>query len=240
MLFLFVESKIPELKALYLLVPSVGLTLATYNAIASCRCSTRSLRICLWRSALRLLSLKPIRFLLGYFIMNSEKLVITLFAEDRPGVVRLLSDTILEHSGNWLESSLSRLCGQFAGIIHIGVSEPQCPQLIAALDALSADGLNVTVHSGVKELPDSNAGTAIELIVEANDRPGIVEEISSALAKINVNVEQMETSCESASMAGYQIFIGSLWVSLPDGCTTEHLEQALEDVSDDLIVSIVA
>jgi glycine cleavage system regulatory protein len=172
--------------------------------------------------------------------MNSEKLVITLFAEDRPGVVRLLSDTILEHSGSWLESSLARLCGQFAGIIHVGVSDSQCAQLIAALDALSADGLNVTVHSGVKELPDSNAGTAIELIVEANDRPGIVEEISSALAKINVNVEQMETSCESASMAGYQIFIGSLWVSLPDGCTTEHLEQALEDVSDDLIVSIVA
>ena len=172
--------------------------------------------------------------------MNSEKLVITLFAEDLPGIVQLLSDTILEHNGNWLESSLSRLCGQFAGIIHVGVGESKRAELLAALNALSADGLNVTVHSGVKELPDSTAETAIELIVEANDRPGIVEEISSALAEINVNVEQMETSCESASMAGYQMFIASLWVALPKGCTTQQLEQALENVSDDLIVSIVA
>jgi glycine cleavage system regulatory protein len=172
--------------------------------------------------------------------MNSEKLVITLFAEDRPGVVRLLSDTILEHNGNWLESSLSRLCGQFAGIIYVGVGESNRAELLVALDALSADGLNVTVHSGIKELPDNTAETAIELIVEANDRPGIVEEISSALAEINVNVEQMETSCESASMAGYQMFIASLWVALPKGCTTQQLEQALENVSDDLIVSIVA
>lgn len=172
--------------------------------------------------------------------MNSEKLVITLFAEDRPGVVQLLSDTILEHGGNWLESSLSRLCGQFAGIVHVGVGNSKRSELLTALEALSAEGLNITVHADVKQLPDTAAETAVELIVEANDRPGIVEEISSALAEINVNVEQMETSCESASMAGYQMFIASLWVALPDGCDTEQLEQALENVSDDLIVSLVA
>lgn len=172
--------------------------------------------------------------------MKSEKLVITLFAEDRPGVVQLLSDKILAHDGNWLESSLSRLCGQFAGIIHVGVNDSKRAELVAELKALSAEGLNITIHSGVKELPDNTPQTPLELIVEANDRPGIVEEISSALAKINVNVEQMETSCESASMAGYQMFIASLWVALPDGGDTELLEQALENVSDDLIVSIVA
>lgn len=172
--------------------------------------------------------------------MNSEKLVITLFAEDRPGIVRSLSDTILEHGGNWLESSLSRLCGQFAGIIHVGVDAAKRKELVAGLKSLSTDGLNITIHTGVKELPDNTAENAVELIVEANDRPGIVEEISSALAAINVNVEQMETSCESASMAGYQMFLASLWVALPNGCDTEQLEQALENVSDDLIVSIVA
>lgn len=171
--------------------------------------------------------------------MNSERLVITLFAEDRPGIVRTLSDTILEHGGNWLESSLSRLCGQFAGIIHVGVDVTKHSELVASLKALSGDGLNIAIHTDFKELPDSNAESAIELIVEANDRPGIVEEISSALAEISVNVEQMETSCESASMAGYQMFIASLWVTLPNACDVEQLEQALENVSDDLIVSIV-
>ena len=66
-----------------------------------------------------------------------------------------------------------------------------------------------------------------------------MEEIASALALSNVNVEQMITECESASMAGYELFRAQLRVVLPEALSVEQLESALENVSDDLMVSFV-
>ena len=170
--------------------------------------------------------------------MSIEKLIFTIVADDRPGVVQMVSDAILEHEGNWLESSLSQLCGQFAGIVQIAVDQNNRQALIDKLLKLSAKGVDITLrietdHTNI----DSNE--VIELMVEANDRPGIVEEIASSLAEVKVNVQQMETYCESASMAGYSLFVAQLLVSLPAEFSAENLQTTLENVSDDVMVSIL-
>ena len=41
-------------------------------------------------------------------------LVLTIIGEDRPGIVESLAEIISDHSGNWLESSMSQLAGKFA------------------------------------------------------------------------------------------------------------------------------
>ena len=78
--------------------------------------------------------------------MSTEKIVITLFAKDTPGIVRKVSDVVLENDGNWLESSLSRLCGQFTGIVHIAINSGEKAGLIAAFAQLEAVGIYVTVR----------------------------------------------------------------------------------------------
>ena len=49
-------------------------------------------------------------------------LVITVFAPDKPGQVERIAQCIAEHGGNWLESRMSRMAGQFSGILRVGVS----------------------------------------------------------------------------------------------------------------------
>lgn len=171
--------------------------------------------------------------------MSTEKIVITLFSKDRPGIVQTLSDTVLARNGNWLESSLSRLCGQFTGIVHIEVSAESKDALVTDLDKLGADGIHVSVqnHDGFE--PDEGSINGIQIAIEANDRPGIVEEIASALSQANVNVEHMDTEVESASMAGYSLFKAHLFLALPDDLSEEQLEKVLEGVSDDLMVSVL-
>lgn len=171
--------------------------------------------------------------------MQTEQLIITVFAADRPGIVRALSDAVLNNQGNWLESSLSRLCGQFAGIVHLSIPAASKANLLAELTELLDKGIQVTVHSDVAPVEQNSQTEQLDIVVEANDRPGIVDEIASALSAANVNVEQMETECVSASMAGYELFRAYLGVNLPDDFTVEQLETLLEDVSDDLTVSIV-
>ena len=171
--------------------------------------------------------------------MNTEKIIITLFAKDRPGVIRELSDTVLANKGNWLESSLSRLCGQFTGIVHIEVAPDNKADLLNALDKLAQTGINVTVQNFQEVEEESDSFEALQILVEANDRPGIVEEIATALADEDINIENMDTECESASMAGYNLFRAHMFLALPEGMTEDQLEQVLENVSDDLMVSVL-
>lgn len=170
--------------------------------------------------------------------MSQETLVITITAADRPGVVQSLSDTALKHQANWLDSSLSHLCGQFAGIVRLEVASANKQKLVAALSQLAEAGIMVTTHEPTTSTTAEPTET-VELYLEANDRPGIVEEITTALATTLANVEQLETWRESASMAGYELFIAQLMVSLPAGYNSNDLEAVLEGISDDLMVSIV-
>ena len=171
--------------------------------------------------------------------MAKTKVVITVVADDRPGVVQTLSDTALEAGANWLDSSLSHLYGKFAGIVRFEIDADSKSELLDAMHALSAQGITVLADDDVPP-PADKLGETVELYVEANDRAGIVEEITSALAAAAINVEQMETWRESASMAGYDLFIAQMAVTLPVDLSVDDLEAALENVSDDLMVSIVS
>ena len=171
--------------------------------------------------------------------MSVEKLIITIFAKDRPGIIQAMSDTVLSHQGNWLESSLSRLCGQFTGIAHISIDEHKKTDLVNALKELENDGIQVTFQNSADFDTEGDEIESIQMLVEANDRPGIVEEITSVLSDVNVNVEHMDTECESASMAGYDLFRAHLSLALPDGFGEAELEEVLESVSDDLTVSVL-
>ena len=170
--------------------------------------------------------------------MPAEKIIITIFAKDRPGIIQALSDIVLSHRGNWLESSLSRLCGQFTGIAHISIEQQQKTDLVDALKALENDGIHVTFQNSSGIDTEGDEIESIQMLVEANDRPGIVEEITSALSDVNVNVEHMDTECESASMAGYELFKAEIDVTLPKRFTIIKLQALLEKVSDDLMVTI--
>jgi len=171
--------------------------------------------------------------------MSTEKIIITVFAKDRPGIIRSLSDTVLASKGNWLESSLSRLCGQFTGIVHIAIESGNKATLVSALDALTNDGIEVTVQNAEGVKTDDIEVNGLQILVEANDRPGIIKEIAEALTAENVNVDNIDTEIESASMAGYPIFRAHLFLAMPEDLSEDDLEDILEGVSDDVMVSIL-
>ena len=67
-------------------------------------------------------------------------LVITFMAPDRPGLVELLSRTVADHGGNWLESKMSRLAGRFGGILLVSVPKANADGLMESLRGLEAHG----------------------------------------------------------------------------------------------------
>jgi len=163
-------------------------------------------------------------------------LLLTVIGQDRPGLVELLSRIIASHGGNWLESRMSRLGGEFAGIIRIDVPAASQPALTAELTALSAQGLTVVAHAGRADAVPAHRFAALELV--GLDRPGIVRDISQALARAGANVEELTTTCESAPMSGEPLFKAVIKLGLPDACDIPAIRKELEQLAANLLVDI--
>lgn len=163
-------------------------------------------------------------------------LVLTVIADDKPGLVEALSSVIAEHNGNWLESSMSQLAGKFAGILRVSVSKQQAEALTAALQALSGDWKLVIEQ--VESEEGADRARTVELSLVGNDRPGIVREISHALAVLAINVEQLNTECAPAPMSGAPLFRTKAILRVPQEMELEELQTELERLADDLIVEL--
>jgi len=163
-------------------------------------------------------------------------LVMTVIGSDRPGLVDSVATIVAEHGGNWLESRMSRLGGQFAGIVQVEVPVENEQSLTKALKALDARGLTVVVHSDQKQSTGTGHTNILEIV--GQDRPGIVRQISHTLAEFGVNVEELETECASAAMSGETLFKARAVLNVPDSCDVMKLRQTLERIAADLIVEI--
>jgi glycine cleavage system regulatory protein len=161
----------------------------------------------------------------------------TVIGLDRPGLVGSLAALVAEHGGNWLESQMSRLGGHFAGILRVEVPGEKEQALVAALKKLESLGLTVVVHPDQPTTSPAPAGESVLEIV-GQDRPGIVREISNALASFGVNVEELQTECGSAAMSGETIFKARARLSIPASCNAAEIRQKLERIAADLIVDI--
>jgi len=168
--------------------------------------------------------------------MNSF-LVMTVLGTDRPGVVRALAGVVESHGGNWLDSRMARLAGQFAGIVRVECATAKVDHLLAALRDLEADGLTIQAVREAASQPECTKPT-LTVEVMGNDRPGIVKELSSAIVNAGGNVEELATGLESAPMTGHPMFRAQVLISLSEGTDTEELISAIEGLGGDLTVDI--
>ena len=76
----------------------------------------------------------------------AEYLVLTVISADKPGLVESLSATVASHGGNWMESRMARLAGQFAGILKVSVEPGRVDALVKDLRELESSGLHVVVE----------------------------------------------------------------------------------------------
>lgn len=165
-----------------------------------------------------------------------KTLVLTFIADDRPGLVERLSETVTSQGGNWLESRMAHLAEKFAGIARVEISDDMVAPLRNALLALEADGFHLTVEEasdGPRE-----TGTLLALDLLGPDQPGIVRDITRCLAEHGVSVEEMETGVREAPMGGGMLFHARARVRVPTGLDAEDLRDALESLASALMVDV--
>lgn len=163
-------------------------------------------------------------------------LVITVFAPDKAGQVERIAQCIAEHGGNWLESRMSRMAGQFAGILRVGVPAEAYDGLVEALHGLAPEGIRVLIAESGIEQSCTWKPIAMELV--GNDRPGIVRDITRVLTEQGVNLERLVTDVRPAPMSNEPLFHAEAILAVPLTLSLHVLQERLETLADELLVEL--
>ncbi|HEX2855545.1 MAG TPA: ACT domain-containing protein [Opitutaceae bacterium] len=174
-------------------------------------------------------------------------LVMTVIGTDRPGLVQMMAARVADHGGNWLESRMCRLGGQFAGIVRVEVAQERRDELLNALRTLEVDGLRAIIHAdglavegaGRTAVRDKTAGgslVTVELV--GTDRPGILRSVSGVFAAHRVNVEELASERVDAAMGGGMLFQARATLFVPADVKLAAVRADLETIAADLMVDL--
>jgi glycine cleavage system transcriptional repressor len=161
------------------------------------------------------------------------ELAVTAIGADRPGIIARVTKVLFEHGGNLEDSSMTILRGHFAIMLLVSCdTEPA--SLEAALAEATADlDLTVTVRP-VGPGVDSSPPTHVLTVYEA-DRPGLVHDVASSLAGLDVNVTDLETRLLSGEQAVYAMVFE---VSLPEALAPARVVETIRAAAEGAEVNL--
>ena len=167
----------------------------------------------------------------------TSRMILSAIGEDRPGLTQALAEAVHGAGGNWLESHLSHLGGQYVGAVLVEIAEDRIAELEAAARRVDVRGLHVKVIRAGEGVAKARADV-VKIDLVGQDRPGIVREVTAALAPLGVNIEDLITSTENSAWSGDRLFRASARLSLPAGVALDQVQDALEAISAEIIVDL--
>ena len=144
---------------------------------------------------------------------------------------------VTDHGGNWAESSMMSLAGKFAGILLAEIPSEGVDAFLSSMDALEADGLQIVAQSAEADSA-SGAGREYSLELVGQDHAGIVRDITEVLSSLAINVQELETTVQSASMSGERLFMAHAKIQIPMEVSLDQLQDAMEQLANELMVDI--
>ncbi|TAG08222.1 MAG: glycine cleavage system protein R [Verrucomicrobia bacterium] len=161
--------------------------------------------------------------------------VLTLLGDDQPGLVHAMADLVTNHGGNWLESRMANMAGQFAGLARIECEEQTVGELMHSLRE-SLPSMTFFHHQTLALQHDDLKEYQLEVL--GLDRKGIVREMTAAIARAGGNIESLETRLESAPMTGQWMFRAQVILSVPEAISPSAVRMAIESLGGDLTVEM--
>jgi glycine cleavage system regulatory protein len=132
---------------------------------------------------------------------------------------------------------MANLAGQFAGMVHFEVPVKNAEPLAQALRALETSGLRVVIATS--RTPPPPAGRHIvKLELTGLDRPGIVRDLSRALAGHGVSIDDLHTEIVDGAEQAEHLFKVNALLVVPDSLGNEMLRDALAELAREMMVDI--
>jgi glycine cleavage system transcriptional repressor len=153
--------------------------------------------------------------------------MITVVGKDQPGIVAGLTDALYQGGANLGEASMARLGGNFTimMMVQTEVADAALSQMLEPFARRMALHVHIDAIEGrLHEHAEPN----VEIAVHGADRPGIVAQVTTALAAAGMNILDLES--EIGGTEDKPIYIMIIGGYVHDGI--EALERALAPVRE--------
>ena len=164
-------------------------------------------------------------------------LVVSIVGADRQGIVSSLAERAQRFGANWAASRMTRLAGEFAGMVHLEVPRENADALATSLRDLASSGLQVVVaRSDGGNLPSTLRVVELELVGE--DRLGIVSNLTKLLAGRGISIESIHTDIVRSGVSGKQTFKVAAHLLVPSSVSVEALQQEVGSLAREMMLDI--
>jgi methionyl-tRNA formyltransferase len=164
-------------------------------------------------------------------------LVVSIIGADRQGIVSSLAERAQRFGANWAASRMTRLAGEFAGMVHLEVPRENADALATSLRDLASSGLQVMVaRSDGANLPSTLRVVELELVGE--DRLGIVSNLTKLLAGRGISIESIHTDIVRSGVSGKQTFKVEAHLLVPKSVSVEALQQEVGSLAREMMLDI--
>ncbi|MBN2281930.1 MAG: transcriptional regulator [Candidatus Marinimicrobia bacterium] len=169
----------------------------------------------------------------------TKNLVVTLIGKDEIGIVEKVTRIVLKYHGNITESKMARLGGEFAMLLQIRVDDNERKLLEMTIAGLEDQGFQVFYKETFDETPAKFKGwLPYEITITGADHEGIINQVTSRLAKNGMNVESIDTKITMAPMSGTALFNMNAIVMAPPKKTIQTWAEELDEVAAEMNVDI--
>ncbi|MEZ7847636.1 MAG: formyltransferase family protein [Polaromonas sp.] len=166
-----------------------------------------------------------------------SSLVVSIVGADRQGIVSSLAERAQRFGANWAASRMTRLAGEFAGMVHLEVPRENADALATALRGLASSGLQVMVarSDGANV---ANTLRVVELELVGEDRLGIVSNLTKLLAGRGVSIESIHTDILRSGVSGKQTFKVEAHLLVPLSVSIDALQQEVGSLAREMMLDI--
>ena len=151
-----------------------------------------------------------------------------------PDLIKRLASVTHEEGGKWLVSKINYLDAHISAVIKIDV--PTAHKKAVQDYFASQDDLLFTFTDALETIIESQY---TQLKVDAEDRAGIVNDISNILQKESVELIDMDSHRIGVPANGTSVFTATLSLKLPISANINDLAAEIEALSNDMVVTII-
>jgi glycine cleavage system transcriptional repressor len=174
----------------------------------------------------------------------NNKLIISAITQDRPGIVKEISEVVNQSACNIEDSRMMVLGGSFAILMLVSGSDAAISalqkkeaQLSVALGAKSSGTIVQMQLTAERNLVEQGRPYIIEVI--SLDHPGIVKELSEFVAARQINIEALNTETYAAPHTGSTMFRLEMTVNIPASVKASTFKNDLIDFCDQKNLDVV-
>ncbi len=168
---------------------------------------------------------------------TTTSLVVSIVGADRQGIVSSLAERAQRLGANWAASRMTRLAGEFAGMVHLEVPRENADALATSLRDLASSGLQVVVARSDGANVTSKL-RVVELELVGEDRLGIVSNLTKLLAGRGISIESIHTDIVRSGVSGKQTFKVEAHLLVPASVSVEALQQEVGSLAREMMLDI--